>query len=136
MEYFEKEDDPRRLFLSELIDCKNRVTKMPKKPSVRILMDSQQVKRSESLPKSARQYLCNIFWSLWREISSKSFVLVVSELLILFDKILTPDDKYCPSVKASVYCYQFKCSYLNIKKYFLKFFLHFWNLHQFWNTLK
>ena len=75
---------------------------MPKKIPVRNLMDSQHVKVSERLLKSARQYFCHIFWSLWEEISSKNSVLVVSETLSLFVNILTPDDKYSLSVKASV----------------------------------
>ena len=76
---------------------------MSKKPSVRTLMDSQHVKGSETLLKSARQYFCLFFFlSPWKEISSKNFVLVVSEILRLFVNILTPDDKYSLSVKASV----------------------------------
>ena len=75
---------------------------MHKKSCVRTLMDSQHVKGSETLLKSARQYFCHIFWSLWKEISSKNSVLVVSEILRLFVNILTPDDKYSLSVKASV----------------------------------
>ena len=75
---------------------------MPKKPHVRILMDSQRLKRSEKLLKSARQYFCHILWSLWREISSKSSVLIVSEILRLFVSLLTPDEKYSLSVKAGV----------------------------------
>ena len=53
--------------------------------------------------------------------SSKSSVLVVSEILGLIFNILTPDEKYCLSVKASVYINQFKCNYLQIQKYLLKF---------------
>ena len=75
---------------------------MPKKPRVRTLKESQHVKGSEKLLKSARQNFCHIFWSLWKEISSKSSVLVISEILRLFVNILTPDDKYSLSVKASV----------------------------------
>ena len=75
---------------------------MQKKPSVRTLMESQDVKESEILLKSARKYFCHIFWSLLKEISSKNSVLLVSEMLRLFVNILTPDDKYSLSVKASV----------------------------------
>ena len=42
------------------------------------------------------------FLSLWKKINSKNSVLAVSEILRLFVNILTPDDKYCLSVKASV----------------------------------
>ena len=75
---------------------------MPKKPRVRTLMDSQHVKGSETLLKSARQYFCHIFWSLWKNMSSKNSLLVVSEILRLFVNILTPDEKYSLSVKAGV----------------------------------
>ena len=68
---------------------------------------------------------CQIFWSLWNEISWKNSVLVVSENLRLFFSILTPDDKYCVSVKESVLPHQFKCYYLQIKKYLLIFFFFF-----------
>ena len=75
---------------------------MPKKPRVRTVMDSQHVKGSEKLLKCARKYFCQIFWSLWKKMTSKNYVLVVSEILRLFVNILTPDDKYSLSVKASV----------------------------------
>ena len=75
---------------------------MQKKPSVRTLMESQDVKESEILLKSARKYFCHIFYSLLKEISSKNSVSLVSEMLRLFVNILTPDDKYSLSVKASV----------------------------------
>ena len=75
---------------------------MPKKPRVRTLMDGQNVKGSERLLKSAWRYFFQTFWSLWKEISSKNSVLVVSEILRLFVNILTPDEKYSLSVKASV----------------------------------
>ena len=109
---------------------------MLKKPRVRTLMDSQHRKGSERLPKSKWQYFCRIFWSLSKEISSKKSVLVVSKTLRLFVNMLTPDDKYSLSLKASVSRNQFKCSYLKIKKDVLIFFLHFLNLHKIWNTLQ
>ena len=75
---------------------------MPKKSRVRTLMDGQHVKRTERLLKSARQYFCYIFWLLWKEISSKTSNLVVSEILRLFVNILTPNEKYSLTVKASL----------------------------------
>ena len=75
---------------------------MDKKPRVRTLMDSQHVKGSETLHKSARKYFSHIFWSLWKKINSKNFFLVVCEILTLLVNIVTPDDKYSVSVKASV----------------------------------
>ena len=93
---------------------------MAKKSCLRTFMDSQHVKGSKRLLKSAPHYFCDIFWSLWKEISSKNFLLVVSEILRLFVKILTPDDKYSLSVKATVYCNKSQYNSLKIKKYFLK----------------
>ena len=75
---------------------------MVKKPRARTLMDSQHVKVFETLPNSLRQYFCHIFWSLWKEISSKNSLLVVSEILRLFANIMTPDDMYSLSLKARV----------------------------------
>ena len=98
---------------------------MPKKPRVRTLMDSQHVKGSKTLLKSARKYFCHIFWSFRKKISSKNSVLVVSEILRLFVNILTLDEKYRLSVKASVSRNQFKCNYLKIKKYFFQVFAAF-----------
>ena len=45
---------------------------------------------------------CHIFWSLRKEMSSKNSVLLVSEILRLFVNILTPNDTYSLSVKATV----------------------------------
>ena len=73
---------------------------MTKNPRVRKLLHGQHLKGSRTLLKSARQYFCHIFRSLWNEISSKTSVL--SEILRLFINILAPDDKYSHSVKASV----------------------------------
>ena len=75
---------------------------MSKKPRVSALIESQHVKVSERFLKSVRQYFSNIFWSLWKDISSKNCVLVVSEISRLFVNILTPDDRYSLSVKAGV----------------------------------
>ena len=75
---------------------------MPNNLHLRKFVDSQDVKASETLLKSARQYICKIIWSLWKDISSKKFVLVVSEILRLFFNIIAHDEKYSLSVKASV----------------------------------
>ena len=63
---------------------------------------SQHFKCSETMPKSARQYFSDIFSSLWKKISSRNSVLVVSEILRHFFNMLTPDEKYFLSVNASV----------------------------------
>ena len=86
------------VFFFGIIDCKKLITQMHKKPRVRTLTDSQHVKGSERLLKSALQYLCHILWSLWKKIMSRKSVFVLSEILELFGNILTPDDKYSLSV--------------------------------------
>ena len=63
---------------------------MPKYPRSRTLMESKHARGSETLHKSAQQY----FWSLWKKISLKNSVSVVSETLRLFVDIFTPDGKY------------------------------------------
>ena len=75
---------------------------MPKKLRVRTVRDSQHVKGSETILKSAHWYFCHIFGLFSKKISSKNSLLVVSEILRLFLNILTPDDKYSLSVKAGV----------------------------------
>ena len=109
---------------------------MPKKPRVRTLMDSEDVKGSGTLHKSAQQYFCLIFWEVWKKIGSKKPVLVVYEILRLCVNILTPNERRSLSVKVTVYSKQFEWNYLQIKKYFLIFFLHFRNLHKILNTFK
>ena len=75
---------------------------MPKKPRVRTLMDGQHVKESERLLKSVRQFCCHFFLLLRKKSDQKKYFLVVSEILKLFVKILTPNDKHSISVKAGV----------------------------------
>ena len=75
---------------------------MTKKPDVRKFMGSEHVKGSKKLLKSARQYFYLILWWLWNNIGSKIFAWVVPEILRLFVNILTPNQSYSFSVKASV----------------------------------
>ena len=75
---------------------------MTEKPPVRKFMDGRQIKGSERLLKSERQYLCHICFLFSMEISSKSSALVLSQILRLFVNLLKPDEK-CPLlVKAGV----------------------------------
>ena len=84
-------------------------------------MESQHVKRAETFLKSARQYFCHIYWSLRKKISSKNSVLVVYEILIVFDNKLTPDHKYSLAVKASVSRNQLNLNKLEYSDYLLPF---------------
>ena len=85
---------------------------------------------------SERQYFHYIFLSFWKKIRSRTSFLEVSEILRFFLTIVTPDNKYILSVKASVYRNQFRCNYLTTKKSFLNFFLHFQDLHKILNAFK
>ena len=95
---------------------------MPKMIRLRSVMDIWCVKRSETVLTSSWQYFCQIFWWLWKKISSKSSFSVVCEILRLLVNILTPDDKYYFSVKTSVWTNRFKWNYLEIETYFSIFF--------------
>ena len=126
-----------RAYLSlKLYPAKIAVTWMTKTACIITLMDSQDVKRSEELLKPAQNYFCQIFWSLWKKISSKNSVFVGSEILRLFVNIFTPDENHSPSLKPCVWRNQFKCNYLEIEKYFQIFFLNFENLHKIFNTFE
>ena len=94
---------------------------MPKEQRIKTLIESQHVKGSETLLKSGRKYFRHIFDHSGKKIGSKNSFLVVSEIFRVFVNILTPNDKYSVSVKASVARNQFKCYYLMIKKYFFHF---------------
>ena len=96
---------------------------MPKKPSVRKPIGSQQVKRFETLLKSARKYFCHIFLSLWEKISLKNSVFLVSEILRLFVNILRPDEPI-------------QMDLLKNLKIFSEFFSKNGNLHKILNTLE
>ena len=75
---------------------------MHTKHRVRKHIDSQQVKGAERLLETARQTFVIFFDHSEKKISSKSSFLVVSEILRLIVIILTTDEKYSLSVKASV----------------------------------
>ena len=72
---------------------------MPKEARVRTFIESQHVKGSKRLLKSAHQYFHHTLWSIWNQMSLKGSVLVVSEILRLLINILTTDDKYSHSAK-------------------------------------
>ena len=84
-----------RLGKVELLKC-------PKSHHGTTLMDSQHFKGSKTLLKLARKYCRYIFWTLWKIINFRNSLLAVAEILRLLVKILTPDDKYSISLKASV----------------------------------
>ena len=72
LEYFQKKDEPQRLFVSEIIDYKKRGYSNGEKTRVRKLMESQHVKGFETLHKYAWQFFWHVFWSLLEKIASKN----------------------------------------------------------------
>ena len=109
---------------------------MPKKPCVRILMDSQYVKRAKRSYKSARQCFCHIFWSLWRGTTWKNSLLVVSEILRLFVNILKPVLQVFSLSKSECLTQTVQMQLSQYQKIFPQFFLLFHNLHKIFNTWK
>ena len=89
-------------FFLKLWTAKGGVTSMPKEPCIRTLIESQHVKGSETLLKSRRKYFLITFDHSEEKFGSRNSVSLVSEILRLLVNILTPDDKYSLSVKASV----------------------------------
>ena len=59
------------------------VTEMPKKPHVKILMESQYDNGSQTLLNSAQKELYHFFSLLWNIFNWKKSVLVVPEILRL-----------------------------------------------------
>ena len=66
---------------------------MSKKPRFRTSFDSQLVKGCETLLKSEQEHLYHSLSSIWRKLSSKLSLLVISEILRLFVTTLTADGK-------------------------------------------
>ena len=67
---------------------------MSKKSRFRRSFNKQHGKRAQTLLKSESQHLYHIYWSLWRQLSWKKFLLVICKILGLFVNTLTADDKY------------------------------------------
>ena len=88
-------------------------------------MDSQHVKGSEILLKSAWQYFSHIFWLLLKKTSSRKSFLVVSDILGHFVNILTPDEKYSLSVKAQCLTESIQMILSQNQKMFPEFFSEF-----------
>ena len=56
--------------------------------------NKQQRKGDQTLSKSDLHHLYQIYWSLWRKLSCKNHLLVISKFLRLFLHTLTAHDKY------------------------------------------
>ena len=80
--------------LPKLENVKDLVRPHSKKRRFRSSFDSQHVKASETLGKSAREHFYHSFSSLWEEMIWERSPLVKFVILVVFVNIGTADDKY------------------------------------------
>ena len=80
--------------LPKLENVKDLVRPHSKKRRFRSSFDSQHVKASETLGKSAWEHFYHIFSSLREEMTWKMSLLVKFEILGVFVQTLTADDRY------------------------------------------
>ena len=81
-------------FFPKLQTVKDVVGWISKKPRFRTLFDSQHVKESQTLVKSAWQYFYHTYSSLGAKLTWKLYPLVICEILEAFVNNLTVDEKY------------------------------------------
>ena len=67
---------------------------MPKKSCLEVSFEKQHRKRPQTLLKFAWQNLYHIYWSLWRQLTFKKFLLVICKISRLFPNTLSADGKY------------------------------------------
>ena len=73
---------------------KNLVRSMPKKSRFKGSFKKQHGKCAQTLLKFAWQNLYHIYWSLWRQLTFKKFLLVICKISRLFPNTLSADGKY------------------------------------------
>ena len=80
--------------LPKLRSPKNMVTSMSKKCRLKGSLKKQHGKCAQTLLKFAWQNLYHIYWSLWRQLTFKKFLLVICKISRLFPNTLSADGKY------------------------------------------
>ena len=73
---------------------KSKVRSMSIKSRFKGSFKKQHGKRAQTLLKFAWQNLYHIYWSLWRQLTFKNFLLVISKVSRLFPNTLSADSKY------------------------------------------
>ena len=73
---------------------KNMVTSMSKKSHFKGSFGKQHGKRAQTLLKFAWQNLYHIYWSLWRQLTFKKFLLMICKISRLFPNTVSADGKY------------------------------------------
>ena len=73
---------------------KNMVRSISKKFRFKGSFWKQHGKQAQTLFKFERQNIYHIYWSLWRKLTSKKFLLVICTISKLFPNTLSADGKY------------------------------------------
>ena len=73
---------------------KSKVRSMSIKSRFKGSFKKQHGKRAQTLLKFAWQNLYHIYWSLWRQLTFKKFLLVICKISRLFPNTLSADSKY------------------------------------------
>ena len=92
--YFERKMIVIAKVFPKLPTVKDLVRPLSKKRCFRTPFDSQHIKESQTLVKSAWKYFYHIFSSLWGKLIWKMSLLVICEMLGAIVNTLTVDDKY------------------------------------------
>ena len=95
----------------------------------------QHGKRVQTLLKSASQHVYQVHLSLWRQLSYKKSLLLITPILGLFYNILAANDK-SPVVNRDNLIISIEIQLSQKQKLCLDFFLIFWNLASILNILK
>ena len=119
----------------KLQTTKDFVRQMSKRRHFRTSFDSQHVKGSQILVKSAWPHFYYIFSSLWGKLNWNIFLLVICKIFGLFGNTMTADNKY--SLRSSENLLQpIQMKLSKNQRTFSNFFAHFWNKQQILNILK
>ena len=105
----------------KLQNLKDFVRQHSKKRTFRSSFESQHVKGSQTLVRSASENFSFILSSLWGDMIWKPSLLVKFEILGVFVNTLTADAKY-PVWEARISSSLFKCNYVKNENFFLLFF--------------
>ena len=73
---------------------KNLVRSTSKKSSFKGTFGKQHGKQAQTLLKFEWKHLYRIYWSLWRQLTSKKYLLVISKISRMFPNTLSGDGKY------------------------------------------
>ena len=113
---FFKEDEPHRWCICEIRDWEKRGNLYLYQARIRTPLDSQHIKGSQTLLKSARQHFNHIVLSLWENLCWKKFLLVISEIQNYLLTYWLPTTCILFITKR-IYSNHRKCNYLKSSKF-------------------